>query len=59
MIRLYRGSDQQGADTVFTAALGTGNFAAGKGLTNSTWQHQLPGSLGPVRVWSGALNSAF
>lgn len=59
VIRLYRGSDQQGADTVFTAALGTGNFAAGKGLTNSTWQHQLPGSLGPVRVWSGALSSAF
>lgn len=55
VIRLYRGSDRQDVDTVFTAEVGTGSFAVGKGFTSSTWQHQLPGSVGAVSVWAGAL----
>ncbi|MEU1091422.1 LamG domain-containing protein [Streptomyces sp. NPDC005576] len=59
VIRLYRGSDQQDADTVFTAEVGTGSFSAGKGFTSSIWQHQLPGSIGTVNVWAGALRSGI
>lgn len=55
-IQLYLTSDQQTSDGIgYTAQVGTGEFAAGKGYLGS-WGNFLPGRLGDIRLWSGALN---
>ncbi|MEF9906434.1 LamG domain-containing protein [Streptomyces sp. P9-A2] len=54
-IGLYLGRNQNGDDLMFTAKAGTGDFAVGKGFTNSVWQHHLPSRIEEVRVWAGAM----
>ncbi|MET9383845.1 LamG domain-containing protein [Streptomyces sp. NPDC002928] len=57
-ISLYLGHNQNGADTAFTVALGSGDFAVGKGFTNSAWGHFLPARVQEVRLWAGAMASS-
>ncbi|MFI9547840.1 LamG domain-containing protein [Streptomyces sp. NPDC052016] len=54
-ISLYVGYEQNGDAQAFTAKPGSGDFAVGKGLTGSAWQHYLPGRIAEVRVWAGAM----
>lgn len=54
-IGLYLGHNQNGDELMFTAKAGTGDFALGKGFTNSAWKHYLPGRIEEVRVWAGAM----
>ncbi|MEV6328659.1 LamG domain-containing protein [Streptomyces sp. NPDC051909] len=44
-------------DKEFTGALGTGEFAVGKGMTGGAWKHYLPATVSEVRVWVGAMNN--
>ncbi|MEU6230043.1 LamG domain-containing protein [Streptomyces sp. NPDC047042] len=53
-ITLYVGSTPQGDPLEYTAAAGTGEFAVGKGWTNSAWGHYLTGSITEIRLWAGA-----
>ncbi|MEU6604178.1 LamG domain-containing protein [Streptomyces shenzhenensis] len=57
-IRLYVGSAQNGADMAYTAVTGSGEFAVGKGFTNDTWGHYLPGRITDIRLWVGAAADA-
>ncbi len=55
-IQLYLTSDQQTSDGIgYTAQVGTGEFAAGKGYLGA-WGNFLPGRLSDIRLWAGALN---
>ncbi|MEU5096951.1 LamG domain-containing protein [Streptomyces sp. NPDC020996] len=56
-ISLYLGLNQNGDDTAYTAVVGSGDFAVGKGFANSAWGHYLPGSITDIRVWAGAMAS--
>ncbi|MEV7343620.1 LamG domain-containing protein [Streptomyces sp. NPDC093544] len=56
-ISLYLGLNQNGGDTAYTAVVGSGDFAVGKGFANSAWGHYLPGSITDIRVWAGAMAS--
>ncbi|MET9438239.1 LamG domain-containing protein [Streptomyces sp. NPDC006551] len=56
-IALRVGTTLNGEAKTFTAQLGTGEFAIGKGLTAGTWKHFLPVRVTDVRVWSGAMNN--
>ncbi|MEU0414369.1 LamG domain-containing protein [Streptomyces griseorubiginosus] len=56
-VSLYLGLNQNGADTAYTAVVGSGDFAVGKGFANSAWGHYLPGSVTDIRVWAGAMAS--
>lgn len=53
-ITLYVGSAPQGEPLEYTASAGTGEFAVGKGWTNSAWGHYLTGSITQIRLWAGA-----
>ncbi|MFF9017396.1 LamG domain-containing protein [Streptomyces sp. NPDC014870] len=57
-ISLYLGRNQNGAELAFTAELGSGEFAIGKGFTSGTWSHYLPARIAEVRVWAGAMASS-
>ncbi|WP_316742976.1 LamG domain-containing protein [Streptomyces sp. MK7] len=57
-ISLYLGHNQNGDATAFTVALGSGDFAIGKGYTNGTWAHFLPARVQEVRLWAGAMASS-
>ncbi|MFF7780009.1 LamG domain-containing protein [Streptomyces tanashiensis] len=57
-ISLYLGHNQNGAELAFTAELGSGDFAIGKGFTSGTWSHYLPARIAEVRVWAGAMASS-
>ncbi|WP_251050044.1 LamG domain-containing protein [Streptomyces sp. ISL-86] len=57
-VSLYFGATPQGAPTAFTSAVGTAEFAVGKGFTDGAWGHYLPGTVKGMRVWSGAFRSA-
>ncbi|MEV6331108.1 LamG domain-containing protein [Streptomyces sp. NPDC051909] len=54
-ISLYLGHNRNGSAKEYSATLGTGEFAVGKGYTNSTWQHYLPARVHEVRLWAGAM----
>ncbi|MFE1755387.1 LamG-like jellyroll fold domain-containing protein [Streptomyces anandii] len=54
-VSLYLGHDQDGEPLGFTAKVGSGDFAVGKGFTSGAWQHFLPGRLAEVRLWAGAM----
>ncbi|MGW2839413.1 LamG domain-containing protein [Streptomyces sp. NPDC001493] len=53
-IRLYLASTQNGEDTAYTAVIGSGEFAGGKGYVNGAWGHYLRGRITDIRVWAGA-----
>ncbi|MEG3628645.1 LamG domain-containing protein [Streptomyces poriticola] len=54
-ISLYLSNGQNGDSTAFTAKVGSGDFAVGKGLSDGTWRHHLPARVAEVRVWAGAM----
>ncbi|MFJ7154615.1 LamG domain-containing protein [Streptomyces sp. NPDC101118] len=54
-ITLYVGSSREGDPKAYTARVGSGEFAVGKGFTVSAWGHHLPGLIKDMRVWSGAM----
>ncbi|MEV7616164.1 LamG-like jellyroll fold domain-containing protein [Streptomyces sp. NPDC089799] len=56
-ITLYVGGDAGGTVDSFTAAVGSGDFAVGRGFTG-TWSHYLPGEIKDIHLWSGAAQSA-
>lgn len=57
-VSLYLGATQNDEPRAFTATVGSGEFAVGKGYTGGTWQHYLPGRVAEVRVWAGAMASS-
>ncbi|WP_229911391.1 laminin G domain-containing protein [Streptomyces aurantiogriseus] len=54
-ITLFVGSTRQGDPLAYTASAGSGEFAAGKGFTDSAWAHHLPGRITDIRLWAGAV----
>jgi hypothetical protein len=54
-ISLYMGHNQNGDAKAFTAVVGSGTFAVGKGYANSAWGHYLPARIGEVRLFAGAV----
>ncbi|MFF4654446.1 LamG domain-containing protein [Streptomyces sp. NPDC001381] len=54
-LSLYLGGVQNGDDKAFTAKIGSGDFAVGKGFSNGGWEHYLPGRVAEVRLWAGAM----
>ncbi|MEU9175261.1 LamG domain-containing protein [Streptomyces sp. NPDC048550] len=57
-ITLYVGAASQGAPAAYTAAVGSGELAVGKGFTNSSWGNFLPGEIKGMRLWSGAMKDS-
>ncbi|WP_282702943.1 LamG domain-containing protein [Streptomyces sp. CC219B] len=57
-ITLYVGSGPQGDPVAYTASVGSGEFAAGKGWSSSAWSHFLPGRITDIRLWAGAVEDA-
>ncbi|WP_330176537.1 LamG domain-containing protein [Streptomyces sp. NBC_01498] len=56
-IRLYLGHNQNGDAKAFTAAIGSGDFAAGKGYSG-IWSHHLPSRISDIRLFAGAVASS-
>ncbi|MFC8271361.1 LamG domain-containing protein [Streptomyces sp. NPDC057271] len=56
-ISLYLGHNQNGEAKAFTAQVGSGDFALGKGFTSGAWGHHLPARIAEVRLWAGAMAS--
>ncbi|WP_246112096.1 hypothetical protein [Streptomyces hawaiiensis] len=54
-VSLYLGGARNDEPRSFTAKLGTGEFAVGRGFTGGVWQHYLPERIAEVRVWAGAM----
>ncbi|MEU6807719.1 LamG-like jellyroll fold domain-containing protein [Streptomyces sp. NPDC046831] len=54
-ISLYLGHTQNGEPSAFTAKIGSGDFAVGKGFTEAAWRHFLPGRAAEARLWAGAM----
>ncbi|WP_230195974.1 laminin G domain-containing protein [Streptomyces coriariae] len=54
-IGLYLGGVQNGDDQSFTAKTGSGDFAVGKGFSDTAWEHYVPGRVSEVRLWAGAM----
>ncbi|MDX3314912.1 LamG domain-containing protein [Streptomyces sp. ME08-AFT2] len=57
-IRLYVGAEQNDADKAYTALMGTGDFAVGKGLSVTDWGHYLPARISDLRMWAGAMTGS-
>ncbi|MFJ2376581.1 LamG domain-containing protein [Streptomyces sp. NPDC087769] len=54
-IQLYLTADPQSTEAVaYTAQVGSGEFSVGKGFLGA-WGNYLPGRIGDIRIWSGAL----
>ncbi|MFF8616010.1 LamG domain-containing protein [Streptomyces sp. NPDC015350] len=54
-IQLYLTADPQDVKaTNYTAQVGSGEFSVGKGYLGA-WGNYLPGRVGDIRIWSGAL----
>ncbi|MFE3947075.1 LamG domain-containing protein [Streptomyces sp. NPDC059118] len=54
-IQLYLTSDPQSIEAMaYTAQVGSGEFSVGKGYLGA-WGNYLPGRIGDIRIWSGAL----
>ncbi|MEU9761553.1 LamG domain-containing protein [Streptomyces sp. NPDC047987] len=56
-IQLYLTSDLQSDAVAYTASVGTGEFSVGKGYLGA-WGNYLPGRIGDIRLWSGALSDS-
>ncbi|WP_405712664.1 MULTISPECIES: LamG domain-containing protein [unclassified Streptomyces] len=54
-ISLYLGRNQMGDAMAYTAEVGTGEFAVGKGFSAGAWKHYLPARISDVRLWAGAM----
>ncbi|WP_443042276.1 hypothetical protein [Streptomyces sp. B21-105] len=54
-IGLYLGAVPNGEEQAFSAKIGTGDFAVGKGFSGNAWKHYLPGGVAEVRLWAGAM----
>ncbi|MEW1996773.1 LamG domain-containing protein [Streptomyces coelicoflavus] len=54
-VSLYLSSVRNGDPEAFTAKIGSGAFAVGKGSSKGTWQHYLPAHVREARVWAGAM----
>ncbi|MEW1548955.1 LamG domain-containing protein [Streptomyces tsukubensis] len=50
-------SDRQGEPTEFTAEASSGGPAVGKAWLNSAWGNHLPGRIGTIRLWAGAVHN--
>ncbi|MFZ3475131.1 LamG domain-containing protein [Streptomyces sp. 4.24] len=57
-ITLYVVSASQYQPKAYTAAVGSGELAVGKGFTNSAWGNFLPGEIKGMRLWSGAMKDS-
>ncbi|KFG71652.1 LamG-like jellyroll fold domain-containing protein [Streptomyces mutabilis] len=57
-ISLYLSHVQNGGTQAYTIALGSGDFAVGKGFTGGAWKHYLPARINEVRLWAGAMASS-
>ncbi|MFC7897965.1 hypothetical protein [Streptomyces sp. NPDC057381] len=57
-ISLYLSHVQNGGTQAYTIALGSGDFAIGKGFTGGAWKHYLPARINEVRLWAGAMASS-
>ncbi|MBN0045196.1 laminin G domain-containing protein [Streptomyces actuosus] len=57
-IRLYQGKSSDEDPKAFTATVGSGDLAVGKGFTGGSWQHYLTGRVAEVRLWAGAMETA-
>lgn len=55
VVRLYVGHDQNDLDMAYTAVPGSGDFAAGKGFSATSWGHYLPARITDLRLWAGAM----
>ncbi|WP_260605753.1 LamG domain-containing protein [Streptomyces sp. WAC01280] len=56
-ISLYTGTSEEGVPLVYTSEIGSG-FTVGKGLTDGAWGSYLPGKIGDIRLWVGALSDS-
>ncbi len=57
-ITLFVGSERQGDALAYTAAVGSGEFAAGQAHLGSAWGNFLPGKITDIRLWAGAVTDA-
>ncbi|MFI8281251.1 LamG-like jellyroll fold domain-containing protein [Streptomyces sp. NPDC085929] len=57
-ITLYVGAAGQGQPKAYTAVMGSGELAVGKGYTSSAWGNFLPGQITGMRLWSGAMQDS-
>ncbi|MFI1488024.1 LamG domain-containing protein [Streptomyces sp. NPDC020747] len=57
-ISLYLGHNPNGEAQPFTAVIGSGELAVGKGYANGTWGHHVPARIGDVRLFAGAVADA-
>ncbi|MFG2677708.1 LamG domain-containing protein [Streptomyces sp. NPDC048392] len=57
-ISLYLSATVNGEPQAFTAKVGSGDFALGKGFSEGAWRHFLPASIAEARVWAGAMASS-
>lgn len=55
VVRLYVGHEQNDLDMAYTAVPGSGDFAAGKGFSATSWGHFLPARITDLRLWAGAM----
>lgn len=56
-ISLYLGHNQNGDAKAFTAGLGSGDFAVGKGYAN-VWDYHVPARISDIRLFAGAVASS-
>ncbi|MGW3118503.1 LamG-like jellyroll fold domain-containing protein [Streptomyces sp. NPDC001107] len=56
-VHFYLGPVENDASVThpYTAAAGSGEFAAGGGYVGGAWGHYLPGRITDIRLWSGAM----
>ncbi|MET7894728.1 LamG domain-containing protein [Streptomyces mirabilis] len=56
-IHFYLGPNENDAGVThpYTAAAGSGVFAAGEGYVGGAWGHYLPGKITDIRLWAGAM----
>ncbi|MGW7169287.1 LamG domain-containing protein [Streptomyces sp. NPDC054884] len=55
-IALRVGTALNGDWTQYSARIGTGAIAVGKGPAGAVYQHYLPARVSDVRIWAGAMN---
>ncbi|MEU7889640.1 LamG-like jellyroll fold domain-containing protein [Microbispora bryophytorum] len=55
VVRLYVGHERNDLDLAYTAVPGSGDFAAGKGFSATSWGHFLPARITDLRLWAGAM----
>jgi hypothetical protein len=54
-ITLFVGSTRQGDPLAYTASVGSGEFAVGKGYLDGAWGNHLSGQITDIRLWAGAV----